>query len=192
MRRYETMVIIDPDIAEQERSALFERLGELISGQSGYLVECDEWGARKMAYEIKKKPRGYYARLDYCGSGKLVKELERNLRIEDRFLKHMTVLLQDEVDVEALKAEAARKEEEAAAAEAEKKAAEESEAVGSESVASTQAPEAETKPPATETETKPPAAETEAETPEPEAEAEAGTAPDAPASSGESEVKEEG
>jgi small subunit ribosomal protein S6 len=180
------MVIIDPDIAEQERSALFERLGELIGSQSGYLVECDEWGTRKLAYEIKKKPRGYYARLDYCGSGELVKELERNLRIEDRFLKYMTVLLQEEADVEALKAEAARKEEEAAAAEAEKKAAEaekkaseEAEAGGSESVAAAPTPE---------TEAKAPAAETEAEAPEPEA----GTAPDAPAPSGESEVKEEG
>ena len=72
MRRYETIVIVDPDVADQERTELFDRFGELIAGQSGYLVENDEWGSRKLAYPIKKKPRGFYLRLDYCGNGELV------------------------------------------------------------------------------------------------------------------------
>ncbi len=163
MRRYETMVIIDPEIPEQDRSGLFDRLGELITGQSGYLVECDEWGTRKLAYEIKKKPRGYYARLDYCGSGELVRELERNFRIDDRFLKYMTVLLDEEVDVEALKEEAARKK-------AEKAAEQEAASAESETPSASEAPA------------------TAEPAPEPEAEAE--PEPEAPAPSGESEEKE--
>ncbi len=176
MKRYETMVIIDPDLSEQERSGLFDRLGELVTGQSGYVVELDEWGTRKLAYEIKKKPRGYYARLDYCGSGDLVKELERNLRIDDRFFKYMTVLLEDEVDVEALKAEAARKEAEKAEAES-KKAAEAAAESPSETPAESEAPAAEEAPAAS-----PPS--------EPEAKSEAEAEPEAPAPDGDGEVKE--
>ena len=50
MRRYETMVIIDPDLSEEERTGLYDRLGDLVASQSGYLVDLEEWGSRKLAY----------------------------------------------------------------------------------------------------------------------------------------------
>jgi small subunit ribosomal protein S6 len=71
----------------------------------------DEWGGKKLAYEIKKKARGYYVRLDYCGSGILVNEIERFFRIDDRILKYMTVLLDKDADIEAVKEEIAKAEE---------------------------------------------------------------------------------
>ena len=77
MRRYETIFIIDNDLSEEDRSSIFERLKELIDQHDGLLVNIDEWGSKKLAYEIKKKARGYYVRLDYCGSGSLVNEIER-------------------------------------------------------------------------------------------------------------------
>jgi small subunit ribosomal protein S6 len=194
------MVIIDPDLSEQDRTGLFDRIGERITAQSGYLVERDEWGTRKLAYEIKNKPRGYYTRLDYCGSGELVNELERNFRIDDRFLKYMTVLLEKEVDVEALKEAAAQKEAEEAAARAEKEAAEaEKKAAEAEKKATEEAAAAaETESPA---ETEAPADESgeateAAQQAEPAAEAapetedEAKAETESPASSGDSEVKE--
>ena len=123
MRRYESVIIVDPDLPEEGRDGLFQKLSDLIAQNSGFLVDIDTWGNRKLAYEIRKKPRGFYIRLDYCGIGALVDELERNLRIDDRFLKYMTVLLDREADVEALKAAKAQAEAEKAAAEAEKAAA---------------------------------------------------------------------
>ena len=110
MRRYETIFIIDPDLSDEERAPLFERLKLLFPQLDGFLVEIDEWGARKLAYEIKKKARGYYVRLDYCGTGALVNEIERFFRIDDRVLKYMTVLVDPEVDLENLKAEIAKAE----------------------------------------------------------------------------------
>ena len=77
----------------------------------------DDWGLKRLAYEIKKKPRGYYVRLDYCGTGALVDEMERFFRIDDRVLKYMTVLLDKDVDVEGVKEEMARAASEAEAAE---------------------------------------------------------------------------
>ena len=110
MRRYETMVIIDPDLSSEKRDPLFERMEETISQQGGMLISCDDWGTRKLAYEIKKKSRGHYLRLDYCGNGALVSELERFYRIDDRVMKYMTVLLDKDADIEFIKAEMAKAE----------------------------------------------------------------------------------
>jgi small subunit ribosomal protein S6 len=105
MRRYETIFIVDSDLAEQDRQIVFDKTTEIVSQFDGFVAEIDEWGTRKLAYEIKKKKRGYYTRLDYCGTGAMVDEIERSFRIDDRVLKFMTVLLDNEVDVDRLKAE---------------------------------------------------------------------------------------
>ncbi|QTA86843.1 30S ribosomal protein S6 [Desulfonema magnum] len=110
MRRYETIFITDPDLSNEDRDPFFKKIKELISEQKGFLVMFDEWGTQKLAYEIKKKTRGHYVRLDYCGTGDLVLEIERICRIDDRSLKYMTVLLEDAVDVESLKKEMAEPE----------------------------------------------------------------------------------
>ena len=123
MRRYEQIVILDSDLSEDERSPVFNRLKELIPQYKGFLIDIDEWGQKKLAYEIKKKPRGYYAQVNFCGFGALVDEMERFFRIDDRILKYMTVVQDKEADVEGIKAEMAEKE--AQKAEAIAKAAEE-------------------------------------------------------------------
>jgi len=159
MRRYESVIILDPDLPEEARDGLLQKLSDLIAQHGGFLVDIDAWGNRKLAYEIRKKPRGFYTRFDFCGTGALVDELERNLRIDDRFLKYMTVLLDREADVDALKAakaeaeakkaaakEAAEKEATAkkAAAEAERSAAKKTESAPEETVTAdaAEAPEA--------------------------------------------------
>ncbi len=110
MRRYETIFIIDPDLSDEERNPVVERLQEIINQYGGFLVITDEWGSKKLAYEVKKKVRGYYIRIDYCGTGKLVNEIERFFRIDDRVMKYMSVLLERKVDVERIKEEKAKSE----------------------------------------------------------------------------------
>jgi len=107
MRRYETFVIIDPDITQEQREPVLERVRELITQQDGFLVFEDVWGDRKLAYAIKKKARGYYIRFDYCGLAPLVNEIERFFRIDDRALKYMTVVLDKDVDLEKVQEEKA-------------------------------------------------------------------------------------
>ena len=110
MRRYETFVIIDPDLTQEKREPLIGRVEELITQMDGFLVKTDDWGERKLAYDIKKKGRGYYVRFDYCGLAPLVNEIERFFRIDDRALKYMTVLLNGDVDLEKIKEEKAARE----------------------------------------------------------------------------------
>ncbi len=102
MRRYESISIIDSEVSPEDRDTLFERLDEIISRHKGLLVNFDEWGNRKLAYGIKNKSRGYYVRLDYCGDGEVVQELERFFRIDDRVLKYLTVLLAKNVDMDRI------------------------------------------------------------------------------------------
>ncbi len=107
MRRYETIIITDPDLSAEQREPILKRVGDVISQEDGYLALIDDWGARKLAYEIKKKPRGYYTRFDFCGTAAAVDEIERFFRIDDRVLKYMTVLLDKTADIEKIKEEIA-------------------------------------------------------------------------------------
>ncbi len=110
MRRYETFIIINPDLSEEQRLPVLERIKEVLAQMGGFLVRVDEWGSRKLAYAIKKKERGYYVRLDFCSSSQFVSEMERFCRIDDRVLKYMTVLLDNQPDVARIQEEMAQAE----------------------------------------------------------------------------------
>ena len=116
MRRYETFIILDPDISEDQRSVVLQRTSDVIQQRDGFLAFIDEWGSRQLAYEIKKKTRGYYVRFDFCGTGAVVNEMERNYRIDDRVLKYMTVLTDDNPNLDSVKEEIAIAESEKAKA----------------------------------------------------------------------------
>ncbi len=118
MRRYETVVILDPDLSEDGRGAVTDRIKEIIPQQGGTLIDIDEWGAKRLAYEIRKKQRGFYLCLDHCGSGPSVDEMERFFRIDDRVLKFMTLLVDEDADPEKILEEraAAKQAEDAAKA----------------------------------------------------------------------------
>jgi small subunit ribosomal protein S6 len=137
MKRYETIVIIDPDLSKEAEAPIFDRVNDLIPQYKGFLIETDDWGTKKLAYEIKKKSRGHYVRFDFCGDGALIQEMERFYRIDDKILKFMTVLLDADADLDAIKADLAEKEEAAK----EKKLASETPAPPAETEAPTEAQE---------------------------------------------------
>ena len=110
MRRYEIILIMDPDLSDKDRDSLLEKFKETIQQHEGTFLKIEDWGQRRLAYEIKKKSRGYYTLIDLCGAGPLVNALEHLFRIDDKVLKFMTVLLDKEVNVEEAKEEIAREE----------------------------------------------------------------------------------
>lgn len=141
MRRYETIVIVDPDLPDEQLTAVIDKTKDLIPNQGGYLLTLEDWGTLKLAYEIKKRVRGHYYRFDFCGNGGCVDEMERLYRIDDRVLKYLTVLLDENADLEVLKEEKAKAEKEKAekAAQAEKERAERAERAAREQAAIEQA-----------------------------------------------------
>jgi small subunit ribosomal protein S6 len=113
MRRYETFIILDPDLAADQRAPVIDRVKEIMVQMGGFLIRIDEWGSRKMAYTIRKKERGFYVRFDYGGGGQMVNEMERFFRIDERILKYMTVLTEAQPDLDRIRDEMAKAEAEA-------------------------------------------------------------------------------
>ncbi len=139
MRRYETIFIVDPDLSEDGRKERLEKNKDLIKNMGGALIEIEDWGNKRLAYEIKKKFRGHYILLDFCGNGELVDEMERLCRIDDKYLKFMTIVLDEKADPEAILADKETLKAEKEKAEAEAEAAK-SEAEAAKSEATTEEP----------------------------------------------------
>ena len=110
MRRYETIFIVRPNVAETDIEAVTSKTVSIIEGDGGAIIRIDKWGQKKLAYQIRKESQGYYVYVDYAGLPASVAEIERVFRIDDRILKYLTVKLADTCDPEAAKEELARAE----------------------------------------------------------------------------------
>src|SRR5690348_13275070 len=101
-KEYETIYILRPDIDADGADKIGSRIAEVVARENGRLTKVESWGRRRLAYDIKKHRRGVYLCLKYLGSGKVVSEVERNLRLSDGVLKYQTVLLRGDVEVESV------------------------------------------------------------------------------------------
>jgi small subunit ribosomal protein S6 len=105
MRHYETLFIVTPDISEEDLKAVATKIKGVVTGMDGIVTSYDEQGRKKLAYSVKKQNKGYYVLMDYVGSADVVSEIERNMRLDDRVLKYLTVKLADQVDSESIEPE---------------------------------------------------------------------------------------
>jgi len=90
MRPYETLVVLRTDLGE-EAARLLTRFTTVIASEGGSIDENRDWGVRDLAYPIGKQKQGHYHLLEYQGEPKVVKELERNLRIVEGVLRFVSV-----------------------------------------------------------------------------------------------------
>jgi len=97
-REYETIYILRPDVDADSADKLGARVAEVVGRESGRLTKVETWGRRRLAYDIAKHRRGVYVYLKYLGNGRVVSEVERNLRLSDGVLKYQTVLLRGDVE----------------------------------------------------------------------------------------------
>ncbi|MDR3358040.1 MAG: 30S ribosomal protein S6 [Desulfovibrio sp.] len=95
MRKFETMLLLSPELSAENREAVITGLTGVIEREGGVVAEVDNWGMRDLAYPVRKQMRGYYTRLEYQAPAVLVAELERNIRISDGIFKFVTVRLAD-------------------------------------------------------------------------------------------------
>ncbi len=96
MRMYETIYIVQPDLAEEELKGLSAKVQEIIANMKGDFRKLEDWGARKLAYPINKFARGRYFYLRFDGDATLIAELERRLRLDDKVLRYQSVKLEKE------------------------------------------------------------------------------------------------
>ncbi|PIV21790.1 MAG: 30S ribosomal protein S6 [Deltaproteobacteria bacterium CG_4_8_14_3_um_filter_45_9] len=93
MRKYETIFILDPDLEEEHALSVIEKVKGIITQTNGEILKVEDWGKRKLAYEVKKKPKGHYILIHFSGSPALLSELERNFRVMDAVIKFQSVRL---------------------------------------------------------------------------------------------------
>ncbi|MBM2837649.1 MAG: rpsF [Deltaproteobacteria bacterium] len=106
MRRYETIFIASPELSDDDVKGITEKVTGLIEKMGGQIEKTEDWGTRKLAYEVKKKSRGHYVYVRFSGKSDLVAELERNLRINEGVIKYQSVLVEDKPVAKAAPVEA--------------------------------------------------------------------------------------
>ena len=97
---YETTFITRSDLSDDGLKALNERLAAVVANYKGTLVIHEDWGKKKLAYPIAKESRGHYTYLVYSGTGDVVAEMERNLRLNEHVMRFLTVNLAREFNAE--------------------------------------------------------------------------------------------
>ncbi|HEY6838142.1 MAG TPA: 30S ribosomal protein S6 [Geobacteraceae bacterium] len=110
MRMYETIIIVQPDLADEETKALSAKVQDVIDKMKGDFKRLEDWGTRKLAYPINKMSRGRYYYLRFDGDAALIAELERRLRLDDKVIRYQSVKLESEVEAPAAQPRAAAEE----------------------------------------------------------------------------------
>lgn len=94
MRQYETIFILRPSLEEDKRNEAIEKFKGIIAAD-GEIESVEEWGNRRLAYEIEKIREGYYVLVKFKANPTLPKELERNYKISDEILRYIIVNLEE-------------------------------------------------------------------------------------------------
>jgi small subunit ribosomal protein S6 len=98
-RQYELVYILPPDTTEQQVTELHTQVEAVVSRMDGKIEKTENWGRRKLAYEISRQKEGVYVLQVINGSGELMKELDRRLKVMDQVIRHLVVRVDREKNV---------------------------------------------------------------------------------------------
>jgi small subunit ribosomal protein S6 len=98
-RQYELVYIVTPEATEQEVADLHTQIEQIVQRYNGTFDKTENWGRRKLAYEIGRHREGTYVVETISGSGELMKEIDRRLRVIDQVIRHLIVRVDDELRV---------------------------------------------------------------------------------------------
>ena len=102
LRHYETFYLLHPDLSDEERTAISEKLQQIIISGHGEIVKIDPWPIQKLAYRVQKQTQGYYVLMEYGASAETISELTRRLRLDEGVMKFITTKTSNEFDAEVL------------------------------------------------------------------------------------------
>lgn len=100
-REYETIYILRPNTPNEQVAEVNNRVKGIIEGMGGKVVKVDNWGKRRLAYEVAKERKGIYLYWLYLANPGVVEETERNLRMLDSVIRYLTVKVDENIDVAA-------------------------------------------------------------------------------------------
>jgi small subunit ribosomal protein S6 len=98
LREFETVLILRPDTLQEGILELNNKIKGLIEADEGRMLLVENWGKRRLAYEIRKQLKGIYMYYQFLGHSQLVKEMERNFRMAESVIRYFTTRIDENVD----------------------------------------------------------------------------------------------
>ena len=98
-RQYELVYILPPDSTEQQIAEVHDQIASVVSRMQGAIERTENWGRRRLAYEIGRFKEGAYVLEVINGTGQLMKEIDRRLKVMDQVVRHMVVRADEEKKV---------------------------------------------------------------------------------------------
>ncbi len=92
-RYYESVVIINAALEDDQIESIITRIQELITTNGGEILEVDKWGRKRLAYPIQKAKSGYYLVLRFKSQPELISILERQYRLDESIVRYLTIVL---------------------------------------------------------------------------------------------------
>ncbi|MGC6416192.1 MAG: 30S ribosomal protein S6 [Bradymonadia bacterium] len=102
LRRYELVFLIQPEAEEDTRNHIVNRVLGILKDGGAHLLQNEEWGKRKLAYEIAKFNKAFYFYMEFVAAPGLSHEIERVFRLTDDCLRYQTIRLEDGIDPDHL------------------------------------------------------------------------------------------
>jgi small subunit ribosomal protein S6 len=95
-RKYELVYVVSPDATDEQVAELHTQVESIVQRMNGQLEKTDNWGRRKLAYEIGRHKEGTYVLEVINGDGELMKEIDRRLKVTDLIIRHLVVRVDEE------------------------------------------------------------------------------------------------
>lgn len=89
MNQYEVLYVITPELDEEADKVVMDKFAEIITTNGGEIEKTDVWGKRRLAYPIDYKTEGFYVLVTFSANPELPRELERNMRNDERLMRYM-------------------------------------------------------------------------------------------------------
>ncbi len=104
MNLYEKVMILDPSLDEKGVEDIVQKVKDIITHRGGEILKIENWGIKKLAYELKKRQKGYYVLLLFKSPPSVISELERNAKVTEQIVKIMVFKLKKKRHIEAVMA----------------------------------------------------------------------------------------
>jgi len=104
MNLYEKIMILDPGLDEEKIEEATQKVRDIIIRGGGEILKTENWGIRKLAYELNKREKGYYILLLFKSPPSLIPELERHARVTEEIVKIMIIKIYKKRHIEAIMA----------------------------------------------------------------------------------------
>ncbi|MPZ17134.1 MAG: 30S ribosomal protein S6 [Luteitalea sp.] len=96
-RQYELVYIVSPEATDEQAKEIDQLIQEVVTRHQGTVDNTENWGRRKLAFQIKHKREGVYVVMVISGLGDMVKEIERRLKVHDFVLRHLVVRVDEDL-----------------------------------------------------------------------------------------------